>query len=77
VSRRSHAAIGSLKDVTVFLSAGELSGDAYGGRLALALRRRLPRVALLGVGGPGMAAAGVELMAGLNDLAVMGFAEVV
>jgi lipid-A-disaccharide synthase len=64
-------------DVTVFLAAGELSGDAYGGELAAALRRRRPEVELIGVGGPGMAAAGVELIAGLDDLAVMGFAEVV
>jgi lipid-A-disaccharide synthase len=63
--------------VTVFLAAGELSGDAYGGELAAALRRRRPEVELIGVGGPGMAAAGVELIAGLDDLAVMGFAEVV
>jgi lipid-A-disaccharide synthase len=64
-------------DVTVFLAAGELSGDAYGGELAAALRRRRPGLNLIGVGGPSMAAAGVELIAGLEDLAVMGFAEVV
>jgi len=64
-------------DVTVFLAAGELSGDAYGGELAAALRRRRPDVELIGVGGPSMAAAGVDLIAGLDDLAVMGFAEVV
>ena len=50
-------------DVTVFLSAGELSGDAYGGQLARALRRRRPDIRFLGVGGPSMAAAGVELIA--------------
>jgi lipid-A-disaccharide synthase len=64
-------------DVTVFLAAGELSGDTYGGELAAALRRRRPELELIGVGGPSMAAAGVELIAGLDDLAVMGFAEVV
>jgi lipid-A-disaccharide synthase len=63
--------------VTVFLAAGELSGDAYGGELAAALRRRQPEAELIGIGGPSMAAAGVELIAGLDDLAVMGFAEVV
>jgi lipid-A-disaccharide synthase len=65
-----------VKDVTVFLSAGELSGDAYAGALAESLRRRLPRVQLIGIGGPKMAAAGVELMAPLEELAVMGFVEV-
>jgi lipid-A-disaccharide synthase len=63
-------------DRAVFLSAGELSGDAYGGALAAALARRLPGTKLVGIGGPRMAAAGVELMATLDDLAVMGFAEV-
>jgi lipid-A-disaccharide synthase len=65
------------RDVTVFLSAGELSGDAYGGGLARALRRRKPSVELIGIGGPSMAAAGVALVAELDQLAVMGFAEVV
>jgi lipid-A-disaccharide synthase len=63
-------------DRAVFLSAGELSGDAYGGALAAALKRRLPGTKLVGIGGPRMAAAGVELMATLDDLAVMGFTEV-
>jgi lipid-A-disaccharide synthase len=65
------------RDVTVFLSAGELSGDAYGGDLARALRRRRPEVELMGIGGPDMAAGGVDLVAQLDELAVMGFAEVV
>jgi lipid-A-disaccharide synthase len=60
----------------VFVSAGELSGDTYGGALAAELRRRLPHTRLVGIGGPRMAGAGVELMATLDDLAVMGLTEV-
>lgn len=60
---------------TVFISAGEASGDLYAGRLAAELRRRLPGARLLGLGGERMAAAGVERLAGLERLAVMGFAE--
>lgn len=61
----------------LLLLAGEPSGDLHGAHLARALRRRLPGVRLLGTGGERMAAEGVELLAGLDDLAVMGFVEVV
>jgi lipid-A-disaccharide synthase len=62
---------------TIFLSAGEPSGDIHGAGLARALRARIPGVRLLGLGGDRMAAEGVELLAEVEDLAVMGFAEVV
>ena len=62
---------------TIFLSAGEASGDQHGAELARALRRRIPGVRLAGLGGSEMAEAGVELLAGLDRLAILGFAEVV
>ncbi len=61
---------------TVLLLAGEPSGDAHGAALAAALRRAAPDIRMRGTGGPRMARAGVELIAGLDDLAVMGFVEV-
>lgn len=61
---------------TIFLSAGEPSGDLHGAGLARALRTRLPGARLVGLGGARMAAEGVELLAGLDELAVMGFVEV-
>jgi len=61
---------------TILLSAGEPSGDLHGAALARALRARWPQARLYGLGGPLMAAAGVELLADFHDLAVMGFAEV-
>ena len=63
-------------DPTILLSAGEPSGDLHGAAVARALLRRWPNARLFGLGGPGMAAAGVELLADFHDLAVMGFAEV-
>lgn len=60
----------------VFISAGEPSGDLHGAGLARALRSRIPDVRLIGLGGDRMAAEGVELLATVDDLAVMGFAEV-
>lgn len=61
---------------TVFLSAGESSGDLHGAKLAEELLRRRPDLRLVGLGGSRMRAAGVELMADLDLLAVMGLAEV-
>ncbi|MBR9989367.1 MAG: lipid-A-disaccharide synthase, partial [Gemmatimonadetes bacterium] len=60
----------------IFLSAGEPSGDLHGARVAEALRRRWPDAELYGLGGDRMAAAGVRLLAHVDQLAVMGFVEV-
>ena len=66
----------STDDPVIFLSAGEPSGDLHGAAVARALRERLPGARLIGLGGPRMAAEGTELLAGLEELAVMGLAEV-
>jgi lipid-A-disaccharide synthase len=66
---------------TIFISAGEASGEHYGALLAAALQRRLAaegRTAqLYGMGGERMAAAGVERVVRAEDMAVMGLTEVV
>ncbi len=64
------------RDPVILLLAGEPSGDLHGAALARALRDKWPSARLLGLGGERMAAAGVECMAGLDELAVMGFVEV-
>jgi lipid-A-disaccharide synthase len=61
---------------TIFLSAGEPSGDVHGARLAAALRRRIPGVRIEGLGGDRLAAEGMHLHAHTSELSVMGFAEV-
>ena len=61
---------------TILLSAGEPSGDLHGAGVARALRQRWPGARLFGLGGPRMAAEGVELLAPFEELAVMGFVEV-
>ncbi len=60
----------------VFLVAGEASGDRIGARLAAALKQEA-EVELSGVGGPHMAAEGIEMLFPIDDLAVMGLFEVV
>ncbi|MDE2762600.1 MAG: lipid-A-disaccharide synthase [Gemmatimonadota bacterium] len=56
--------------------AGEASGDSHGAHVAREIRRRWPAVEMVGLGGERMAAAGVRLISTLDELAVMGFAEV-
>lgn len=55
----------------VFLSAGEPSGDHHAALLVRALRAKRPDVECVGLGGPQMAAEGVELVADMTRLAVM------
>ncbi len=59
----------------IVIAAGEASGDAHGGRLAAALKRRAPGVELIGMGGPAMRAAGVDIVVDCGELSVMGFSE--
>lgn len=61
---------------TIFLSVGEPSGDIHGAGLIRALRARWPAARFLGLGGPRMAAEGMELLAQASEMAVIGFAEV-
>ncbi|MBI1722833.1 MAG: lipid-A-disaccharide synthase [Gemmatimonadetes bacterium] len=61
---------------TVFVSAGEPSGDAHAAAFVAALRHLVPDLAVEGVGGPALAAAGAALMARIEDLTVIGLIEV-
>ena len=60
---------------SILLSAGEASGDLHGATLCRALREIHPGVRLIGMGGPRMAAAGVELVADVSGHAVVGTSE--
>ena len=59
----------------VLIVAGEVSGDHQGALLAAALRRRRPDLALSGVGGPEMAAAGVDVLIETLRWGVIGYLE--
>jgi lipid-A-disaccharide synthase len=61
----------------IALIAGELSGDILGAALITALRQHFPQATFYGVAGPRMIAAGCEAIASIDELSVMGFAEVI
>jgi lipid-A-disaccharide synthase len=61
---------------TVLISAGDASGELHAAALVEELRRREPGVRVLGLGGPAMQKAGVELVVAQRELAVGGLFEV-
>jgi lipid-A-disaccharide synthase len=65
---------------TIFISAGEASGEHYGALLAAAIKQQLAEAgksaALFGMGGERMQAAGVERIVRAEDVSVMGLTEV-
>ena len=66
---------------SIFISAGEASGEHYGALLADALQKQLAAsgqtASFFGMGSERMAAAGVECVVRSEDMAVMGLTEVV
>jgi lipid-A-disaccharide synthase len=61
--------------IPLLLSAGEASGDMYAARLATALMQRMD-MAIFGMGGPQMRAAGVEIITDYSEVSVVGITEV-
>ena len=61
---------------SLLVSAGEASGDMYAARLATALKRRAD-IAVFGMGGPQMRAAGVDIVTDYKDVSVVGITEIV
>lgn len=60
----------------LFLIAGEASGDALGAALMAGLKSLAPGVSFHGVGGPRMAAEGLESLFPMAELSVMGLIEI-
>lgn len=66
---------------TIFISAGEASGEHYGALLIASLQRKLvatgQTASFFGMGGPRMVSAGLERVVRSEDMAVMGLTEVI
>ena len=64
-----------MTSIPLLLSAGEASGDMYAARLATALKKRAD-VALFGMGGQLMRAAGVDIVTDYSEVSVVGITEI-
>jgi lipid-A-disaccharide synthase len=62
---------------TIFLSAGEASGDHYGAQLIAELRTRASQATFFGLGGLEMESAGLDRVVRAEDVAHMGITEVI
>jgi lipid-A-disaccharide synthase len=61
---------------SIWINAGETSGDLHGQLLVRALRERRPDARFAGMAGPAMRREGVEALLATESLSVMGFTEV-
>jgi len=66
-----------VKPPSVLVVAGEASGDGHGADVVRELKVLRADVTFFGMGGPKLAAAGVELVHGSHEISVMGIAEVI
>ena len=60
----------------VLVVAGEASGDQHAADAVAALKQLRPGLSFFGMGGPKLAAQGVELIHGAHEISVMGIVEV-
>ena len=61
----------------IMLVAGEASGDMHGAKLVDAMREQAPDLEVCGIGGPALAAQGMEILYDSSRLAVVGIIEVI
>jgi len=64
------------ENVVIGIVAGEASGDLLGSHLMAALKAARPDLKFVGIGGPRMKSAGMEILFPMEKLAVNGYVEV-
>jgi lipid-A-disaccharide synthase len=62
---------------SLFIFAGEQSGDLHGSHLMKALKKGESNVRIFGVGGPAMRSQGMEILLKMEEFEVMGFTDVI
>jgi lipid-A-disaccharide synthase len=65
------------KLLSIMMVAGEASGDMHGAKLFAAMREQAPDISVCGIGGPALAAQGMEILYDSSRLAVVGIVEVI
>ena len=60
---------------TVFLCAGEVSGDRHAARVVDAIKKQHPHIHFIGIGGQAMANSGVELIGDITTHSTIGIFE--
>lgn len=64
------------RKIVIGIVAGEASGDLLGSHLMAALKEAHPGLEFIGIGGPRMQSAGMEILFPMEKLAVRGYVEV-
>ncbi|MEE8342122.1 MAG: lipid-A-disaccharide synthase [Candidatus Neomarinimicrobiota bacterium] len=62
---------------SIFIIAGEESGDLHGSHLVQEILKLYPKIKFVGHGGDKMAASGVEIIEHISALSIVGFTEVI
>jgi lipid-A-disaccharide synthase len=70
------AAIATLGPCKIMIVAGEASGDLHGASLVQEIKRMCPDAEVFGIGGPKMARQGVGILCSTDQMAFLGFVEV-
>ena len=65
------------KPLKIFIVAGEESGDLHGSKLVHAINKHTTNIRFTGHGGDRMANENVQIIEHINDLAIIGFVEVI
>lgn len=62
---------------SIYIIAGEVSGDLLGGKLLKALKPEIKKLTIHGVGGSKMKQQGLKTLFPMRELSLMGFAEII